>query len=102
MHSIGSHTCRIPTDEALDAMKDLTSGAYKLLIYYYSKSTGWKFEDSQIADTMGVSVKTVGDLKRELIAKNYLWIEKGRSLDNYFIGRRAVAAWKNPDVVSDN
>ncbi len=102
MHSHGTFTCRIPTDEALLAMKDLSSGAFKLLIYYYSKSTGWKFVDSQIADTLGVTEVVVKRLKKELVDKGYLYVEKGVNFNTYFIGRKAVLEWNNPDVVSES
>lgn len=102
MHSHGTFTCRIPTDEALLAMKDLSSGAFKLLIYYYSKSTGWKFVDSQIAETLGVTEVVVKRLKKELIDKGYLYVEKGTNFNTYFIGRKAVLEWNNPDVVSES
>ena len=98
MHSTGAYRCRIPTEEAITAMKDLTANAYKLLIYYYSKSTGWKFDDAEMAETIGVTDRTLKDCKRELINKGYLYIEKGTTIDNYFIGKQAVFAWKNPDL----
>ena len=96
MHTQHPHKCRIPTYEALDAMKDLSSGAFKLLIYYYSKSTGWEFVDSEIATAIGVSEKRLKELKHELKTKGYLLILKGVDIDNYFIGRTAVNNWLNP------
>ena len=98
MHSQGAYRCRIPTDEAITAMKDLSSGAYKLLIYFYSRSTGWDFNDDEMADIIDVSLKRVKELKKELVDKGYLLIEKGPSIDNYFIGRQAVTAWMNPNI----
>ena len=98
MHSQAVYGCRIPTHEALTAMKDLSTGAFKLLIYYYSKSTGWNFDDKEIAETLEVTEKRVKELRKELVDKDYLLIEKGGHIDNYFIGRQAVMAWKNPDA----
>ena len=100
IHSKNAYTCRIPTHEAITAMKDLTDTAYKLLIYYYSKSTGWEFRDEEIANVLGVTLRTVGNAKKELIDKEYLLIEKGSNIDNYFIGRQAVLEWKFPEVDS--
>lgn len=94
MHSRHAYTCRIPTQEAITAMKDLSDTAYKLLIYYYSKSTGWNFDDKEIAEVLGVTARTVANARNELIAKEYLHIEKGKTIDNYFIGRQAVNEWK--------
>jgi len=98
MFSKSAHRCQIPTDEAITAMKDLSSNAYKLLIYYYSRNSGWMFEDEEIADSIGFSVKTLKILKKELVEKNYLLIEKGGAIDNYFVGRKVVNEWKNPDI----
>lgn len=97
MHSQTAYRCKIPTHEAIDAMKDLSSGAFKLLIYYYSKSTGWQFDDKEMADTIGITVKRLSELKKELVDKDYLLILKGHDIDNYFIGRNAVRNWKDPD-----
>ena len=97
IHSSYPYRCRIPTNEALSAMKDLTPSAYKLLIYYYSKSTGWKFSDQEIGDTLDVGERRVKELKRELSDKDYLLVLKGQGFENYFIGRQAVMAYKNPE-----
>lgn len=97
-HTTSQFTCRIPTDEAMTAMKDLSSGAYKLLIYYYSKSTGWNFQDVEIANTVGVAVDTLRKLHKELKDKGYLLIEKGPTITNYFVGRKAVLEWTDPDL----
>ena len=96
MHSSNPYRCRIPTHEALDAMKDLTSGAFKLLIYYYSKSTGWEFVDTEIAEALSVTPKRLRELKKELVDKDYLLVARGADIDNYFIGRQAVRNWKDP------
>ena len=101
-HTASQFTCRIPTDEAITAMKDLSSGAYKLLIYYYSKSTGWNFNDVEIAATVGVSVRRLQELHKELKDKGYLFIEKGPTITNYFVGRKAVLQWTDPDLFEDS
>lgn len=96
MHSQDAYRCKAPTYEVLDAMKELSSNAFKLLIYYYSKSTGWKFTDVDIANTLDVTAKTVGILRKELIDKGYLYILKNKHTDTYFVGKRAVKEWKYP------
>lgn len=98
MHSTEPYTCRISTREALTAMKDLSSGAFKLLIYYNSKSTGWDFQNSEIADTIGVSERRLVILTKELIDKRYLYITKSSDLTVYFIGRQQVMDWLDPDT----
>ncbi len=97
MHSRDSnYNTSIPTEELITAMNDLSTGAYKMLMYYYSRKTGWNFSDTEIAKTIDVSERTVKTLRKELIDKKYLSIAKG-AIDNYFIGRRAVQEWDNPD-----
>lgn len=96
-HTYSTHTCRIPTDEAITAMSDLSSGAYKLLIYYYSKSTGWEFQDEEIAKSLCVAVDTLRKLHKELTDKKYFLIIKGK-VDLYFIGRKAVLEWTDFDL----
>jgi hypothetical protein len=96
MHSQDAYKCKAPTYEVLESMKELTDTGFKLLMYYYSKSTGWKFEDSQIAETLGVTERTVANARKELILKEYLHIEKGKNTDMYFVGKRAVREWKYP------
>lgn len=98
MHSRESHNATIPSDELITAMTDLSSGAYKLLIYYYSRRTGWNFDDAEIAKTIGVAERRVRELRKELTERKYLLILKG-AIDNYFIGRKAVQEWENPDEV---
>lgn len=96
MHSQDPYKCKAPTYEVLESMKELTDTGFKLLMYYYSKSTGWKFDDADIAATLGVTPRTVANARKELIEKEYLLIEKGRNLDTYFVGKRAVREWKYP------
>jgi hypothetical protein len=97
MHTTSTYTCRIPTHEAIEAMKELSDVAYKLLIYYYSKSTGWNFDDTVMADALGVTPRTISERRNELIDKGYLMIEKGKNIDNYFVGKKAVMDWKYPE-----
>jgi len=80
---------KIPQDEAITAIKDLTPKAYQLLIYYYSKNDGWNFEDKEIADTLDTTERMIKKYRKELIDKEYLWIMKGE-LSVYFVGRKAV------------
>ena len=96
MHSQDSYRCKAPTYEVLESMKELSDTAFKLLMYYYSKSTGWKFDDVDIAKTLGVTTRTVANARKELVDKDYLLIEKGKNIDTYFVGKRAVMEWKYP------
>jgi predicted transcriptional regulator len=96
MHSQDTYRCKAPTYEVLESMRELTDTGFKLLMYYYSKSTGWRFDDADIAMTLGVTPRTVSNARKELIDKEYLLIEKGKNIDTYFVGKRAVREWKYP------
>ena len=80
---------KIPQTELTTAMTELSIGAYKLLMYYYSKRDGWIFNDDNIAVTIDTSVRQLKKFRKELIDKKYLLIQKGQ-VDVYFIGKLAV------------
>ena len=97
-HSTANYTTRVPQDEALIAMKDLTPKAYQLLIYYYSKQDGWNFDDDEIGAVLDTTERQVKVYRRELVSKEYLWYQKGGGLTIFFVGRRAVHDFKHtPD-----
>ena len=96
MHSRETHNASIPTDEIITAMTDLSAGAFKLLMYYYSRRTGWNFSETEICKAIGVTDRRLKELRKELVEKKYLLVLKG-SIDNYFVGRKAVQEWENPD-----
>ncbi len=85
-----------PLPEVWDAMKDLTSNAYKLLDYYYAVNSGWEFTDSDMANALGVSGRTIGALRSELVEKGYLYVAKGKEVDVYYVGKEAVNKLKEP------
>ncbi len=88
-------TCvTIPQTELTSAMTDLSTGAYLLLMYYYSKRDGWTFVDDNIARTINTSVRQVKKFRKELIDKQYLLIQRGQ-VDVYFIGQIAVDRFIN-------
>ena len=84
----------IPSDELVTAAKDLSSKAYVMLMYYYSKHGHWTWHDQVMADELGFSIRQVKEYRRELINKDYLLVLKG-SVSNVFIGREAVMKFKN-------
>lgn len=100
MHSQHNFKCLIPANEAVESMKDLSSNAYKLLILYYSRRSGWSFNDNEVALKLGVTERKFKELRKELIDKEYLFITRGEQ-PVYFVGRKAVFEWKNPDVQYD-
>ena len=88
------YMAKIPQTEIVEAMKDLSNGAYKLLMYYYSRRDGWRFIDTNIATTIDSSERQVKKFRKELIDKQYLLVQKGQ-VDVYFIGKLAVDKFKN-------
>ena len=90
-----SYNAVIPANEILTAIQDLSSNAFKLLTYYYTRNNGWEFKDSETAKSLGVNTRTLASLRNELINKDYLLIVKGK-IDNYFVGRKQVMDFKAP------
>lgn len=94
-HSKERRMLSMPSNEATKAMSELSSGAFKLLVYYYSKQNGWKFDDNEIAKTLNITVKRFKEIRKELVDKDYLLIGKGRGdYTNYFVGKSQVAKRK--------
>jgi len=83
------YMARIPQAEITTAMKDLSSTAFKLLMYYYSRNDGWEFKDTNIATAIDSTERMVKKHRKELIDTGYLLIQKGQ-VDVYFVGRGAV------------
>lgn len=94
--SKGGFMAHIPADELLTGIKDLSNGAYQLLMYYYTKGDGWEFEDKEMSESINTSIRMVRQYRRELIDKKYLMIMKG-TVDVYFIGRQAVLDFEEPE-----
>lgn len=95
-HSRRQYMTSIPQEELLTSMKDLTPKAYQLLMYYYSKQSGWEFDDSEMSSVLGISERMVKEYRNELIHKEYLYIVKG-TITNIFVGRKSVSEFKYPD-----
>lgn len=83
------YMARIPQAEITQAMKELSSTAFKLLMYYYSRNDGWIFKDENIAKAIDSTERMVKKHRKELIDAGYLLIQKGQ-VDVYFVGKGAV------------
>lgn len=90
----------IPQVELIEAMSELSTGAYKLLMYYYSRNDGWVFVDDNIAKAINSSARQVKKFRKELTDKGYLLVQKGQ-VDVYFIGKLAVRRFINSEVDVD-
>ena len=89
---------KIPQDEAITAIKDLTPKAYQMLIYYYSRTSGWNFTDEEMIETLDVvNKRALMKYRRELIEKEYLWIT-GSDPVVYFVGRKSVSDYKHGEM----
>ena len=94
VHSKDNYMMRMPIHESNEAMKELNPKAYQLLVYYYSKYSGWNFNDDDIAISINVpNERAVKKYKKELIDKEYLWIT-GKYPTVYSIGKVAVSDFK--------
>jgi len=101
--SKGKYMASIPQTEITEAMRELSNGAYKLLMYYYSRNDGWVFNDDNIATAINSSARQVKKFRKELIDSSYLLIQRGQ-VDVYFIGKLAVAqfltsSYSEPEAV---
>lgn len=83
----------IPSDEIITAYKDLSSKAYALLMYYYSKGDNWEWHDQNMAQDLCMTVRKIKEYRRELINKDYLLVFTG-VITNVLIGREAVMKFK--------
>jgi hypothetical protein len=92
----------IPTKEIRNATKELSSGAFKLLIYYYGIEDGWYFIDKYTANSLDISERQLRLYRNELIKKEYLLIQKGE-VDVYFVGQWAVERFNTElfDVIDE-
>ena len=90
----------IPSDELVTAQHDLSNGAYKLLMYYYSKGDKWSWIDKVMMEDLGISKRMLNEYRNELIRMEYILIVKG-GITNCFIGRQAVMDWKHPDTINE-
>lgn len=102
--SKGKYMASIPQIEITEAMRELSNGAYKLLMYYYSRNDGWVFIDDNIANAINSSARQVKKFRKELIDTGYLLIQRGQ-VDVYFIGRLAVkqfvdSSYTEPEVMA--
>ena len=98
--SKGRYMASIPQAEITGAMRELSNGAYKLLMYYYSRNDGWVFVDDNIASAINSSTRQVKKFRKELIDSGYLLIQKGQ-VDVYFIGRLSVNQFINNTFDND-
>ena len=66
--------CTINTNALLKASKNLTSGAFKLYVYFSLNADGFEFwlSRTHVCDTMGISASTYNNAVNELIFKGYL------------------------------
>lgn len=93
---------RIPAKEIVDANKKLTSKAFALLMYYYTKSENWQWDDKVTAHDLGLTTRKVREYRNELIKEGYLYIAKGNLVNNVFIGRQAVTDLHAGELATKN
>ena len=92
---------RMPQAEVTKGLQELSSGAYRLLTYYYSRNDGWIFDDKNIANVLGSSERQIKRYRKELLDDKYLLIHKGQT-DVYFIGQGAVNKFINQTEYDPN
>ena len=87
----------IPSDELIIAPKQLSSPAFRLLMYYYSKGSTWSWNDDNIAIELETNIRGIRRSRKELIDKKYLLIIKG-TVTIVFVGKQAVLDWLEENI----
>jgi len=87
---------QIPQAEIKLMITELTPGARNLLLYIYSLSDGWEWREEAVASAIATTVRQLKTYKKELIDKQYLFIQKG-PIDVYFVGKQAVKRFKTKE-----
>jgi len=85
------HMASIPQKEITSGLKELSSGAYRLLTYLYSRGDNWIFSEKNTAIALATSPRQVAKYRRELIELGYLHIERAETVDLFFVGKGAVS-----------
>ena len=83
------HMTEIPNSDLTDGYRELSSNAFKVLTYFYSKGDGWVFDNKFIAHALDLKTRTISDLIRELEIKGYLLQQKG-NINVYIVGKLRV------------
>ena len=91
---------QIPQTEIKSMITDLTPGARNLLLYIYSLNDGWQWRDDAVAIALSTTVRQLKTYKKELIDKQYLFIQKGH-VDIYFVGKIAVKRFKTKEQAEE-
>lgn len=83
----------IPAQDIEDAMT-LSSGAFRLLIYLFSKSGTWKFNKATIKKVCKLTDRGYADARRELIRTGWYEEEKDGAIKIFLIGKRTVSEFR--------
>ena len=88
------HRANIDNREIRESIGDLSGSALKLFMYFKQLSDGWVYNPDEVSSTLGLSLLTVQRAKKELIEKEYLFIDHEKRRDDYYIGIRPVQKFK--------
>ena len=88
------HRINLSPEAAKQAIHDLSGNAYKLFIYFITKSDGFVMNHKHICYALDITEKTAQTAKNELISKEYLHIDHGKRHDHYYVGIEPVKKFK--------
>ena len=80
--------------EIKKALVELTPNGFKLYMMFFTVGEGWVFKAENISRAVGMSIRTMQYAKRELIKKEYLFIDHEKRTDDYYIGPTRVIKFK--------
>ena len=89
---IESDRYNIPPNQIKLAM-DLSSPAFKLLIYMFSKAGSWEFREDIMISECKLTKRSYADARRELIQNQWLIEDRSGNIVTYIIGRDKVEAY---------
>lgn len=86
--------------EVETAMRELKPNAFKLFIWFHGIPDEWVFKNKQVADAIGMSVRTMQYAKKDLYTAGYLFIDHEKRYDHYYVGKTMVQKFRKKFNVS--
>lgn len=94
-------SAKIATEDLNSAIEQLSPNALRLLMYYYSKGTGWRFDDEKITKKLGIKQRTLNSIRKELIDKGFIFIIHAEAANTYVLGKQTTHKFKCDAMLID-
>jgi len=90
----GHPVTSIPSEDILSGLKELSSGAFKLLIYYYGRDYRFDWSSTECVPELKLSSRQLKLYRNELMYSGYLLVISGDLLDMLYLGKATVCEFK--------